>query len=71
MNVYILEQVLVHNDDEFEAKVIVAENEKTARRLANKHVLNEGEIWEDEKLVYCKLVPLSIRNVVMEAVIIN
>lgn len=71
MNIYVLEQIEESFYREVEGQVIVAESETIARNLANKHALAEGTIWEDIESVSCKLVSLSIRDVILQSISIE
>lgn len=51
--------------DEFDAKIIVAENEEKARKIANQNVGDEGEVWEDSELVKCEVVNTEREGVVL------
>ena len=51
--------------DEYDAKIIVAENEEKARQIANQHTECEGEIWEDMALVNCEIVNTEREGVIL------
>ncbi len=53
---YLLEQTGDYGHDEFVAKLIRAKNRKSARKIANITTGDEGHIWQDAKLVSCKIV---------------
>ena len=45
--------------DAFVEKLIRAENEAEARKIANSHVGDECEVWEDPEQVICKVITLE------------
>lgn len=45
--------------DEYRAKLVAAESELEARKIANIIIADEGRIWEDHTKVKCKKVILS------------
>ena len=59
MKLFLLEQLDSGGaySDEYEAKIIRAENEDQARDIANMTTGDEGEIWEDDTMVSCVEVP--------------
>lgn len=48
--------------DYYNAKVVIAENKKDARKIANEYTGNEDKIWEDKKKVTCKRLKLNEEN---------
>ena len=42
--------------DEYDGRVICADNEKQARTIANKSAGDEGQMWDDYSLVVCELI---------------
>lgn len=67
MNIYVLE-VIDHNYvdyDSYDGKVVVAENEVQARKISNKRTGDEGKVWEDAKIVSCRIIDVGETRVVL------
>lgn len=67
MQIYCLTLIDSVDWDEFDGKVIVAQNEADARRIANKHTGTEGKVWEDTAFVKCEIVNTDKEGVVLES----
>lgn len=53
MKVYLLRRADLAEHGEFDSKVVIASNEKEARRTANRITAGEGKIWQSVGDVYC------------------
>lgn len=54
--------------DSYDGKVIRASNEVEARRMANQHIGDESDIWEDATKVTCiELTPEGDATVILES----
>ncbi len=65
MKVYILRIIGIAGYDEYDAKVVVAENKIRARELANAKYGDEGEIWQNEEMVSCNKIDKQKEGVVL------
>ena len=65
--IYLLKRIFVAGYDEFDGKVIIASSSKSARKLANLKVGDEGKIWTNSNLVLCKEISLDESLVVLES----
>jgi len=61
MKVFLLERANFSYDEIFR-KVIVANNEQRARKIANLETADEGKIWEDSAEVSCTIINLEIEG---------
>lgn len=59
MKIFLLERIRRAYVDEISGRVIVAPDEQTAREIANKVTMDEGEIWDSQELVSCTEIDLS------------
>lgn len=59
MNIYLLTRHDAVGYDEYDAKVILAHSEDYARELANQRVGDEGNIWDNRKIVSCEEISLN------------
>ncbi len=66
LKVYLLRQIGYVGYDEFESKVVVAQNPEEARRLANIKTGDEGKIWNKPSMVACTEVNLNVPSIVCE-----
>jgi hypothetical protein len=55
VHLYLLSRVDIPNHDEWSKCVVAAEDEKSARELANQESRSEGYIWTDGSLVEAKV----------------
>ena len=59
MKVFLLFPIESQDTVGFDAKVIVAPDEESARYEANLYTAGEGQIWEDRSKVTCKEVDMK------------
>lgn len=65
MKVYLLTRIGKIGYDEYDGKVIVAENEDEARIIANIRTGDEGKIWEDPTKVVIVEVNAKYTSIVL------
>ena len=54
--IYLLKRVGVIGYDEYDAKVVRAQDEQAARAIANRDTGDEGKAWENPEKVICEVV---------------
>ena len=59
MTLFLLQRVDGAGYDEYDAKIIRANNERQARGLANTKTGDEGRIWNNDALVKCEIVSVA------------
>ncbi len=64
MNIYLLTRECAGYDEYYE-KVVISENEDSARKLANMNTGAEGDQWLDKDYVTCKLIDINISEEVL------
>ena len=70
MKIYLLYRKDIVGSDEYDSKVVVADNEQRARELANEDVGDEGyDIWNNPDIVVCEEVDDTIEGVVIASFI--
>jgi len=65
MKIYLLKRIFSVGWDEYDGKVIIASSAKAARKIANLRVGEEGQIWDNPKLVLCQEIDLTMPMVVL------
>ena len=65
MKIYLLRRKDNIGYDEYDSKVIVADSEQRARKLANEFVGDEGTIWDNPKFVTCEEVDNTLEGVLI------
>lgn len=65
MKIWILRRKDQIGYDEYDGKVVVAEDEWRARDIANRRVGDEGRIWDDPTIVICDEVDNDIEGIVL------
>ena len=70
MKIYLLYRKDIVGSDEYDSKVVVADNEQRARELAKEDVGDEGyDIWNNPDIVVCEEVDDTIEGVVIASFI--
>jgi hypothetical protein len=67
MKIFILNRTDSCGYDEYDSKVVVAKTAYRARKLANEHVGDEGQLWTDTKIVKCEQIKTGFEHVILES----
>lgn len=62
MKLYLLQVTGEIDYDSYDAKVVIANCESEARKMANIRTYDEGAIWEDKTRVKCENIRLGVKN---------